>query len=366
MNINFVDLARQNKLYNKELMGTIKKIVDTATFSFGEDLKKFETSFAAFCHKKYCVGLNSGTDALFFALIAYGIGKGDEVILPPNTYFACAMVISNLGARPVFVDIDPHTYTIDVTKIEEKITSRTKAIMPVHLYGQPADMDPIIAIAKKHSLVIIEDCCQAHGAEYKGKRVPVTGIGAFSFYPGKNLGAFGDAGALVTNSKQHAETVELLSNDGAIRKYEHVRLGYKSRLDTLQAAILQTKLEHLPTFTQKRREAASYYTKLLKNLKILKTPIEAPYAKHVYHIYLIEVENRDALQKHLAKKGIQTVIHYPTPIHLQKPYREQGYKEGDYPITEKKAKRILSLPLFPEIKKEEMDFIVGQIKKFYL
>lgn len=346
-------------------METIAEVVDTASFSLGKQLTQFEKQFARFCGKKYCVGLNSGTDALFFALIAYGIQPGDEVITAPNSYFSTAMVISLIGAKPVFVDIDPASFTLDPQLLEEKITKKTKAIIPVHLYGQATDMDPIIRIAKKHNLTIVEDCCQAHGARYKDTIVPVTETGAFSFYPGKNLGAFGDGGALVTDNKKIYETVLLLRNDGSRKKYVHVRMGYKSRLDTLQAAILSTKLKHLDSFTIKRRQAASYYSQLLKNVPQVKTSQEMEWGKHVYHIYTIETKKRDDLKKHLERKGIATVIHYPTPIHLQKPYRELGYKRGDFPITEEAAKKILSLPLFPEITKEEVEYVVSSIKEFY-
>lgn len=372
MRIDFVDLKRQNKIYKKELMRAIEDVIDEASFIMGPLLSRFEQQFAAYCNKKYCVSVNSGTDALQLALLSYDIKKEDEVITVPNSYFSTAMVISNIGAKPVFVDIDPQSFTIDITKIEEKITEKTKAIIPVHLYGQTADMDPIIEIAKKYNLIVIEDCCQAHGARYlpagkagQGKTVPITETGAFSFYPGKNLGAFGDGGAVVTDNPEIKEKLEYLRNDGSKIKYEHKMFGMKSRLDSLQANILLAKLKYLPSWNEKRRAAAKLYNKLLKGVKQVTTPLEMGYAYHVYHIYAILAQRRDELQKYLKKHGIQTVIHYPIPIHLQEPYKKMGFKEGDFPITEIISQKILSLPIFPEIKDSEIEYICHKIKKFY-
>ena len=365
MKIDFVDLKRQNKLYKKDLLKPIEKIVDNASFIMGTAVVEFEKQFAAFCDKKYCVGLNSGTDGLLLALLSYGISQGDEVITVPNSYFSTAMVISLIGAKPVFVDIDTKTYNIDVSRIEEKITKKTKAIIPVHLYGQSADMDPIVALAKKYNLIIIEDCCQAHGAKYKQQSLPYTETGAFSFYPGKNLGSFGDGGAVVTNNSKIKEKLEYLRNDGSKKKYEHKIFGYKSRLDTLQAAILSVKLQHLDDFVEKRRKAAHLYSKKLSEIKQITTPYEADYAYHAFHIYAVVCERRDELQKYLLQAQIQTVIHYPTPIHLQTPYRKIGFKEGDFPLTESFSKHVLSLPIFPEIKEEEIDYVCNKIREFY-
>ena len=347
-------------------MQAIEGIVDEANFIIGDPLERFEKEFAAFCNRKYCIGLNSGTDALMFALLSYGIKPGDEVITVPNSYFSTAMVISNIGAIPVFVDIDPSSYNIDVTKIEEKITKKTKAIIPVHLYGQAADMDPIVAIAKKYNLVIIEDCCQAHGASYKGKIVPYTETGAFSFYPSKNLGCFGDGGALVTDNKDVQEKTMLLRNDGALKKYEHKIFGYKSRLDTLQASILSFKLKHLDRFNAKRIQAAKLYREKLLGVKDIVLPKEMAYGSSVYHIFAIQTKDRNKLQEHLEKNGIETVIHYPKPIHLQEPYKAQGFKGGDFPIAEEFSNRILSLPMFPEITDEEIEYVSLKIREFYL
>ena len=365
MKIDFVDLKRQNKIYKKQLLETIEETIDDASFIMGPRLAEFEKNFAAFCGKKYCIGLNSGTDALLLALIAYGIKPGDEVITTPNSYFSTAMVISLIGAVPVYADIDPKSYNINPKKIEEKITKKTRAIIPVHLYGQAADMDPIVKLAKRYNLLIIEDCCQAHGATYKGRKVPYTETGAFSFYPGKNLGAFGDGGAIVTDNKNLRVKNEYLRNDGSKIKYRHEIFGHKSRLDTIQAAILAVKLKHLDQFTEKRRVAAKFYTSLLNSINQIKTPQEMKYGKHAYHIYPIVCERRNRLQEYLKKKGISTVIHYPTPIHLQQAYSQLGFKRGDFPNTEYLAKNELSLPIFPEITKEEIKYVVKTIRDFY-
>ncbi|MBI2010395.1 MAG: DegT/DnrJ/EryC1/StrS family aminotransferase [Candidatus Chisholmbacteria bacterium] len=364
MKIEFVDLKRQNRLHRKEFLQVIEKIMAAASFSLGPTLEKFEKAFARFVGAKYCIGLNSGTDAIEFSLKVHDIGPGDEVITAPNSYFSTAMVVSKLGAKPVFADVNPHTYTIDPDQIKKKITPKTKAIIPIHLYGQPADIDPILAIARKHRLIVIEDCCQAHGTKYKGKTVPVSGIGAFSFYPGKNLGGFGDGGALVTNSRHLATLIKKLRNDGSITKYHHELIGSKSRLDTLQAAVLSTKLKYLTQWNKLRRRHASLYSRLLTQISGVLLPQEAPYSYHNYHLYVIEVPHRDQLQRYLSKKGISTVIHYPTPIHLQPAYKHLGYKRGDFPITEKTAKRILSLPMFPELTDKEIHFVVQHIKQF--
>ncbi len=365
MKVNFVDLKRQIRLYRKEFLSAIVKVVDEASFLGGPILEQFENDFAQFCHKKYCVALNSGTDALFFALLAYDIHKGDEVITVPNSYFSTAMVISNIGAVPVFVDADHLSGEIDIAKIESVITKRTKAIMPIHLYGQPCDMDPIIALAKKYHFAIIEDCCQSHNATYKEKLVPVTETGAFSFYPGKNLGAFGDAGAIVTNNKVIYERVLHLRNDGSIKKYVHTSFGYKSRMDTIQAAVLSAKLSCLKDWSKKRRHWAKLYSSLLVNIKEIKTPIEMPYAYHVYHLYMIECEKRDGLQAYLKDHGVDTIIHYPIPIHLQTPYLALGFRSGMFPVTEKRAKSILSLPMFPELLESEVRYVCRLIHSFY-
>lgn len=365
MNIRFVDLSKQNKILKSKIMQLLDEIVNNAYFVMSEEIEIFERAFAKYCNKKYAVGVNSGTDALRIALLAYGIGIDSEVITVPNSYFATAMVISSVRAKPVFVDIDPITHTIDVAKIEKKITRKTRAIIPVHLFGQPADMDPIYALAKKYSLVIIEDACQAHGAMYKGKKVPYGETGVFSFYPGKNLGTFGDGGVLVTNNKKVAEKARCLRNDGSIKKYHHTMIGMKSRLDTINAAILSMKLPYIDGWNKKRREHAKQYTKLLKNISDIVLPTEEKNRYHIYHLYVIETKKRDKLQKFLKQNGIETIIHYPIPIHLQKAYHKDGFKIGDYPITEEKAKQILSLPMYPELESQEITYVCNKIKEFF-
>ena len=361
MKIAFVDLQRQIKNLKKELDIAINGVLERADFIQGKAIEEFENSFAKSCGKKYCVTLNSGTDALEFALRAYEIKDG-EVITAPNSYFSSAMIITKVGAKPVFVDVDEKNMNIDVHKIEDVINKKTKAIIPVHLCGQPADLDPIYEIAEKHNLVVVEDACQAHLAEYKGRRVPIGETGAFSFYPGKNLGSFGDGGALVTDNEEVADKVRVMRNDGSRKKYYHEVIGFKSRLDTIQAVILNIKLKYLDEWNNLRRKHAELYNSLLKN--VVETPIEMPYTKHVYHLYQIRTDKRDELQKYLADKGISTVIHYPIPIHLQEAYKNLGHKEGDFPVTERLAKRILSLPMFPELTEEEIRYVCDSVKSF--
>ncbi len=363
--IPLVDLKAQYNSIKTEIDNVIQRVLDNTSFIMGEELERFEEEFALFCNTKYAIGVANGSDALILALIACEIGEGDEVITVPNTFIATTEAITHVAGKIVFADIGPKDYTIDISKIEEKINERTKAIIPVHLYGQPADMDPIIELAKKYNLKVIEDAAQAHGAEYKGKRVGSIGdVACFSFYPGKNLGAYGDAGMVVTNNKVIAEKIKLLRNHGRItKKYEHEIEGYSSRLDNLQAAILRVKLRHLNKWNESRRENAKKYNELLINIGGITTPYEADYAKHVYHLYVIRVENgRDRLRKELKSKGIATGIHYPIPLHLQPAYKYLQYKEGNFPITESGSKEILSLPMFAELHDEQIEEIVKLIK----
>ncbi|MEK7165671.1 MAG: DegT/DnrJ/EryC1/StrS family aminotransferase [Patescibacteria group bacterium] len=366
MQISFVDLKRQNKIHLRTYQDVITNCIVEAEFIDGKAVNDFEKKFAAYCNKLDCITVNSGTDALFLTLLAYEIGPGDEVITTPNSYFSTAMVIEHTGAKVVFADIDPNTYTINPAEVEKKISSRTRALIPIHLFGQPANMDPLITLAKKNSIFIIEDCCQAHGAKYKDKTVPYTETGAFSFYPGKNLGSFGDGGAVVTNNRKVARKIRLLRNDGSIIKYQHRTFGYKSRLDTIQAAILNNKLLHLDTWNELRRKHAAIYTKALQSVNKIRTPVETNYAYHVFHLYVIDTPERNELQKNLFKHGINTVIHYPIPIHLQLPYRKKGYNHGNFPIAENAANRILSLPMFPELTVKEIRFISEKIENFFL
>lgn len=364
MNVPFVDLKRQYKVLKHEINPVIKRVLENTQYILGNEITQFEKEFADFCEVKYCVGVDSGTSALELSLKALGIGKGDEVITTSNTFIATAFAISLTGAKPVFVEVDPQTYNIDPEKIPEKITSRTKAIIPVHLYGQPAEMDEVVRIAKENDLHIVEDACQAHGAEYKGQKAGSFGdAGCFSFYPSKNLGAFGDGGAVVTNNKELADQIKMLRNYGQREKYHHQMLGYNKRLDTLQAAILRVKLKHLEVWNQKRRENAALYTKLLSDTKLV-TPYVPDHVKPVYHLYVIRSAQRNKLQNHLKNNNVSTGIHYPVPIHLQEAYSSLGIEQGSFPITEQYANEVLSLPMYPELTEEQINFVVRQVKKF--
>lgn len=366
MKINFVDLKKQYQAIKPEIDQAIQAVIDETAFILGKEVEGFEKEFARFCQAKYAVGVDSGLSALELGMRVLGIGPSDEVITPVNSFIASSSAISFCGAKPVLVDCDPVTYNIDPALIEGAITKKTKAIMPVHLYGQAAEMDVILKIAKKHKLFVIEDACQAHGAKYKGKRVGSFGdVAAFSFYPGKNLGAYGDGGMLVTNRKRVAEKVKMMRNYGQKEKYHHVFLAWNRRLDNLQAAILRVKLKHLDQWNKKRQQHAQLYTKLLAKVKEVVTPVEKKDRYHVYHLYVIQVLKRSRLKEYLTQKGIAVGIHYPIPIHLQVTYKNLGYQRGDFSVAEKSAKRVLSLPMFPELKDREVNYIVGEIKKFY-
>ncbi|MFC1620746.1 DegT/DnrJ/EryC1/StrS family aminotransferase [Candidatus Omnitrophota bacterium] len=363
MKVDVFTLSRQYEEIKDEVRDPIAKVLESGAFILGEDAKLFEEEFSAYCGVKYGVGVNSGTDALFLACLACGIGKGDEVIVMSYTYIASVLAISMAGAKPVFVDMEEKTCNIDVSKIEDAITKKTKAILPVHLYGQPVDMDPLMEIAKKYNLKIIEDCAQAHGALYKNKKVGSFGdAGCFSFYPTKNLGAFGDGGIVVTNSEDVRKQMLLLRDYGRKDRYEHILKGYNSRLDTIQAAILRVKLKHLDKWNEKRRKNAALYTKLFKEKKVdIVCPYEADYARHVYHIYTVRLKNREEVMAKLAEKGVRTLIHYPIPVHLQEAYKELGHKKGDFPIAEKCCDEILTLPMYPELSEEEIRYVVNSL-----
>ncbi len=333
-------------------------------FVLGGAVAEFERAFAQYCGVSYCVGVDSGYSALELIIRAYEIGPGDEVITAANTFIATTLAISNAGATPVLVDCDPDTYNIDVTKIEAAITSRTKAIMPVHLYGQPADMDAIMAIARKHGLYVFEDAAQASGARYKGRRAGSLGDAAgFSFYPGKNLGAYGDGGAVTTNDATIAEKIKLLRNIGQKVKYFHEVKGFNRRLDTMQAAVLKVKLPYLDDWNASRRRAAATYAELLADLPF-DTPVTAEYAEHIFHLYVVRVAGREGLMEFLKEKGIATGLHYPIPIHLQPAYSELGYKRGDFPVTESYAETIVSLPIFPELDDEKVAYVADAIREY--
>lgn len=364
--IPFVDLNIRHQRIDSDVMEAIDRVLRTSTFILGDEVDAFEEEFAKYCRVKYCVGLDNGTSALELGMRAINIGVGDEVITPVNSFIASSSAISMTGATPVWVDCDSKTYNIDPLKIEKKITKKTKAIMPVHLYGQPSDMKEIVTIAKKHKLFIIEDACQAHGALYGGKPVGSFGAyAAFSFYPGKNLGAFGDAGALLTNDKHVYETVKKMRNYGQSKKYHHDFIAWNRRLDALQAAILRVKLRHLDKWNKQRMKHAHTYNQLLKNEDVVR-PYHDSLTLHVYHLYVIRLNGRDRLQKYLNEKGIETGIHYPLPIHLQKAYKHRGGKKGEFPISEGYAPQLLSLPMYPQLSEEKIQFIVNAIKKFQM
>ncbi|MBI4845292.1 MAG: DegT/DnrJ/EryC1/StrS family aminotransferase [Candidatus Omnitrophica bacterium] len=362
MKVSFLDLRTQYKSIKKELQKAFDDIFENQQFILGPYVEKFEKEFAAYCQAKYCIGVNSGTTALFLALNAYNIKAGDEVILPVNTFIATAEAVSMCNATPVFIDIKEDDFNIDVKKIEKAITKRTKAIIPVHLYGQCADIDAVKKIAKKYKLLVVEDACQAHGAEYKGRRAgSLAEIAAFSFYPGKNLGAYGEAGAVTTNNEKIAKKIMVLRNHGAEEKYYHDLIGGNYRMEGLQGAVLLTKLKYLEKNTNLRRNNAASYSRLLKENKNILTPVEQKDNRHVYHLYVVRVPQRDKIIEQLKTAGIFTGIHYPVPLHLQKAYKHLGYKKGDFPVAESAALQILSLPMYSELKKKEIEYVAQKL-----
>jgi dTDP-4-amino-4,6-dideoxygalactose transaminase len=356
MKVPFLDLKAQYLSIQEEVTGAIGKVVEQTAFAGGPFVQAFEQEFASFCQCRHAVGVGNGTDALWLAMLSLHIGAGDEVITVPNTFIATAEAISLCGARPVFVDVDEKTYNMDPNRVEAAITSRTKAIIPVHLYGQCADMDPILGIARKHSLFVIEDACQAHGAEYKGRKAGSMGdAGCFSFYPGKNLGAYGEAGAVVTNNADLAAWMRMFRDHGQQKKYYHDVAGWNARMDGIQGAILSVKLKYLAQWNEARRRNAAHYADLLANVQGVTTPVEASYAKHIYHVYAVRVRNRDALIQNLGAQGIACGIHYPVPLHLQKAYASLGYGPGSLPLAEACAAEELSLPMFPELTSQQIE-----------
>jgi len=357
--IPLVDLKAQYTAIKSEMDAAIQRILDNTSFILGAEVQAFEQAFADFCETKHAIGISSGTDALHLALLACGVGPGDEVITTPFTFIATTEAISMCGARPVFADIDLRTYNIDPNQVETVITPRTKAILPVHLYGQPADMDALVKIARRHNLSIIEDAAQAHSARYKERRTGTLADAAcFSFYPGKNLGAYGDAGAVVTNNNEIAERIFLLRNHGRQSKYEHLIEGYGNRLDALQAAILKVKLAHLDDWNHSRRAIAALYTKLLSDNPDIITPFVPPWAEPVWHLYVVRLQERDAMRKRLKEAGIASGIHYPIPLHLQPAYQHLGLQSGAFPNAEKAANEVLSLPIYAELKESQVAQIV--------
>jgi dTDP-4-amino-4,6-dideoxygalactose transaminase len=362
MKIPLFDLVAQYQSIRDEIEQTIQGVLESGVFILGPNVAAFEAEIAAYLGVRYAVGVASGTDALLLTLRAYGVGPGDEVIVPAYTFFATAEVVSQVGATPVFVDIDPRTYCLDVKQLEAKISARTKAIIPVHLYGHPADMAPILELAKKHGLKVIEDNAQALGAEYKGRKTGSLGdAGCLSFFPSKTLGGYGDGGMVVTNDPTLAETVRKLRTHGWRTKYYPEMIGYNSRLDELQAAILRVKLRHLDAWNERRRKIAEQYRALLAGNGI-ELPWEAPYARHVYHLYVIRVKEREAVQERLKAMGIASAVYYPLPLHLVEPYRDLGYGPGAFPEAERAAKETLAIPLYPEMTSDQIETVASGVR----
>jgi dTDP-4-amino-4,6-dideoxygalactose transaminase len=364
MNVPFLDLKTHHAPMLAEINRAIQDVIEENTFAGGPHVAAFESDFATYCGSKHAIGVGSGTEALWLSLLAVGVGPGDEVITVPSTFMATAEAITYCGATPVFVDVDEKTYTMDPTRLRETITSKTKAIIPVHLFGQPVDMDPILEVARSNRLFVIEDACQAHGAEYKGRKVGTLGdAAAFSFYPGKNLGAFGEAGAVVTNSAKLEEKVRILRDHGQERKYYHAMVGWNGRMDGIQGAVLRIKLRYLERGNQLRRSHAEYYDRAFGGMEEIATPVRAARVLPVYHIYAIRVPDRDDFMRRLTERGIGCGIHYPVPVHLQEAYRGLGYKRGAFPVAERCADEFVSLPMFPELTAVQLESVVHAVKE---
>ena len=362
MRIEFNDLRPQHREIRAEIDAVLGQVLDDGWFILGKQGEAFEQEFADYCGVAHCVGVGSGTEAIHRALLACGVQPGDDVVTSSLTAVPTASAISFAGARPVFADVDPRTFTLDPSRLEAAITPRTKAILPVHLYGQVADMDPILEIGRRHGIPVVEDACQAHGAEYKGRRAGSIGtLGTFSFYPTKNLGACGDGGAVTTDDPELADRLRLLRSYGQRKRYYHESKGFNSRMDEMQAAILRVKLHHLNRWNEVRRAKAALYNSLLRGVD---TPFEADYARHIYHLYVIRSPRRDELQRYLADHGIGTLIHYPVPVHLQEAYADLGLLPGSLPATEECAREILSLPLYPELPDEQIAQVAEAIDRF--
>ena len=363
--ITLLDLRAEYHELKSELDAAVGRVLESGHFILGQEVTGLEEEFASYCDVKYAIGMNSGTSALHLALLAAGIQPGDEVITVPFTFYATAAAIGYVGAVPVYIDIDPRTFNLDVTRLEAAITERTRAILPVHLYGQPADMDPILKIARRYKLVVIEDAAQAHGAEYKGRRVGAIGdIGCFSFYPSKNLGAAGEGGMVTTDNSEYARTIAMLRNWGEEHRYYPVLKGYNYRLPAIQAAILRVKLRRLDAWIESRRKLAAEYDRLLEDADVTR-PVSPADVRHVYCLYTIQAEDRDRLQKELEGAGIQTAVHYPLPIHLMPAYADARYKAGDFPVAEACARRVLSLPLYPQMTKHQVQNVAGEIIRLH-
>lgn len=361
--VPFLNLKAQYEALKDEIGAAVTKTLASGEYVLGSEVSAFEEEFAEYVGARFAIGVNSGTSALHLALLAAGVGPGDEVITVSCTFVATVAAIDYTGARPVFVDVEPETLNMDVTQVEAALTERTKALLPVHLHGHPADLDPILDIARRNNLGVIEDAAQAHGAEYNGRRVGGIGdLGCFSFYPGKNLGACGEAGMVVTNTERYAHAIRKLRDWGQERKYHHVLKGFNYRMEGLQGAILRVKLRHLERWTQARRQHAVTYQNCLDG-SAARTPVEAAYARHVYHVYAVRTPKRDALQETLRAAGVHTGIHYPIPVHLQKAYGDLGYGPGDLPVTENAAQELLSLPMFPELQTEQVEAVCRAVRQ---
>jgi len=358
MKVPFLDLKAHHAPLIEKFDRAIREVIESSAFAGGPFVESFEEEFAAYCGSSYVIGVGNGTDALWLALLALGIGEGDEVITVPNTFIATAEAITYCKAQPVFVDVDENTFTLNPAELKKSLTSKTKAIIPVHLFGQPADMDPIVEFARTHGLFVIEDAAQAHGAEYKGQKAGTLGdAGCFSFYPGKNLGAFGEAGAVVTNDPELREKIQVLRDHGQTRKYYHTLVGWNCRMDGIQAAVLSIKLRHLEEANLRRREHALQYNQAFAGVDGVATPFEANYARHVYHVYAIRVQERDEVRRRLEEVGIGCGVHYPIPVHLQEACQNLGYTAGAFPVSENLAGESLSLPMFPELTEEQIEYV---------
>jgi dTDP-4-amino-4,6-dideoxygalactose transaminase len=364
MKVPFLDLKAHHAPFIEKFDRAIREVIESSAFAGGPFVEKFEEEFAAFCGSPYAIAVGNGTDALWLTLLGFGIGEGDEVITVPNTFIATAEAITYCKARPVFVDVDQDTFTMNPAELEKSLTERTKAIIPVHLFGQPADMDPILEFARANGLFVVEDAAQAHGAEYKGRKAGTMGdAGCFSFYPGKNLGAFGEAGAVVTNDPELRKQIQMLRDHGQSRKYYHALMGWNCRMDGIQAAVLSIKLRHLDEANSLRRKHAKAYNQAFAGIDEVLTPFEALYARHVYHVYAIRVQERDEVIASLTEKGIQCGVHYPVPVHLQKAYRSLGYGRGDFPISEQTALEFISLPMFPELTEAQVEIVALSLRE---
>jgi len=360
--IPLIDLKAQYRSIKPEIDTAVQRVLEDGQFALGPAVSRFEQAFAAYCGAGEAIGVNSGTSALHLALLAAGVTPGDEVVTVPFTFVATVAAIEYAGARPVFVDVDEMYYTMDPARLEEAITPRTKAIVPVHLYGQPADMDPILEVARRHGVAVVEDACQAHGAEYRGRRCGSLGmLGCFSFYPTKNLGAYGEGGAVVTNDAALAARVRLLRSWGEQTRYIHDVRGFNYRMDGIQGAVLGVKLRHLEAWTEARRAHAASYARCLQDSSAA-VPRVREGARHVYQSYVVRVPQRDAMRARLADAGIQTAVHYPRPIHLQPACRDLGYAAGDFPVAERLAGEVLSLPMFPELTEREIEIVAGVMR----